>query len=104
MNLWRPLETALTFGARMTWPAFQAVNRQFPSSTFQPKWAPAPLKKSAERTHPQLGWPRTTDSLCPTCVRETRGSSLRIAHSAVRPTITGCAPSDSERSTPSASV
>ena len=76
MNLWRPLETALTFGARMTWPAFQAVNRQFPSSTFQPKWAPAPLKKSAERTHPQLGWPRTTDSLCPTCVRETRARIL----------------------------
>ena len=33
---------------------------------------PAPLLKSRERTSPQLGWPRTTDSLCPTCVRETR--------------------------------
>jgi len=28
--------------------------------------------KSAERSTPQLGWPRTTDSLCPTCVREAR--------------------------------
>ena len=28
--------------------------------------------KSAERSKPQLGWPRTTDSLCPTCVREAR--------------------------------
>ena len=43
---------------------------------FQPKWAPAPLLKSRERTKPQLGWPRTTDSLCPTCVRETRARIL----------------------------
>ena len=28
--------------------------------------------KSRERSQPPLGWPRTTDSLCPTCVRETR--------------------------------
>ena len=44
------------------------------SQTFQPKWAPAPLLKSRERTQPQLGWPRTTDSLCPTCVREARAA------------------------------
>ncbi|HET7217765.1 MAG TPA: hypothetical protein VFJ02_06940, partial [Vicinamibacterales bacterium] len=74
--MWRPLETALTFGARLAWPAFQAVNRHIPSKTFQPKWAPAPLLKSSERSKPQLGWPRTTDSLCPTCVREARARIL----------------------------
>jgi 7,8-dihydro-6-hydroxymethylpterin dimethyltransferase len=72
MNVWRPIEIAATYGARLTWPVLQAVNRQFQSTSFQPKWAPAPLMKSAERSTPQLGWPRTTDSLCPTCVREAR--------------------------------
>jgi uncharacterized radical SAM superfamily Fe-S cluster-containing enzyme len=72
MNVWRPVEIAATYAARLAWPVFQAVNRQFPSPSFQPTWAPAPLMKSADRSKPQLGWPRTTDSLCPTCVREAR--------------------------------
>jgi len=72
MNVWRPLETLLTQTARVAWPVFQAVNRRVESRTFQPKWAPAPLLKSRERTKPPLGWPRTTDSLCPTCVKEAR--------------------------------
>ena len=76
MNAWRPLELALTGGARLLWPAFQAINRRIAARPFQPKWADAPLLKSAERTSPQLGWPRTTDSLCPTCVRETRARIL----------------------------
>src|SRR5690606_16283973 len=41
-----------------------------------PKWAPAPLQRGAERSFPQLGWPRQTDSLCPTCVREVRAKVL----------------------------
>jgi hypothetical protein len=76
MNVWKPFELALVGAARMAWPAFQLINRQFASRPFQPKWAPAPLLTSAERTKPQLGWPRTTDSLCPTCVRETRARIL----------------------------
>jgi tetraether lipid synthase len=76
MLVWKPVELALTLGARLGWSAFQAVNRQIHSRTFQPKWAPAPLMKSTERTRPQLGWPRTTDSLCPACVRETRARIL----------------------------
>ncbi|MPZ17250.1 MAG: radical SAM protein [Luteitalea sp.] len=51
---------------------FQAVNRRIEGRPFQPKWAPAPLLKSGQRTKPPLGWPRTTDSLCPTCVKEAR--------------------------------
>jgi uncharacterized radical SAM superfamily Fe-S cluster-containing enzyme len=73
---WKPLEIALTGGARLLWPIFQSINRRVPAKSFQPKWADAPLLKSHERTSPQLGWPRTTDSLCPTCVRETREAIL----------------------------
>ena len=76
MNGWKPLELALTGGARVLWPAFQAINRRFQAKSFHPKWAPGPLPKSHERTKPQFGWPRTTDSLCPTCVRETRARIL----------------------------
>ena len=76
MNVWKPVELALVGAARVAWPAFQMVNRQFEGQSFHPKWAPAPLPRSRERTKPQLGWPRTTDSLCPTCVRETRARIL----------------------------
>jgi 7,8-dihydro-6-hydroxymethylpterin dimethyltransferase len=72
MNVWKPLELAVTGAARLAWPVFQALNRQFAEGSFQPKWAPAPLLKSRQRTTPGFGWPRTTDSLCPVCVRETR--------------------------------
>jgi 7,8-dihydro-6-hydroxymethylpterin dimethyltransferase len=75
-NVWKPLEIALTGSARLLWPVFQAVNRRITSKPFQPKWADGPLLKSSERSSPQLGWPRTTDSLCPTCVRETRARIL----------------------------
>jgi tetraether lipid synthase len=76
MNAWKPVAVAVAAGARLVWPALQAVNRQIHSRTFQPKWAAAPLMKSTERTRPPLGWPRTTDSLCPTCVREARARIL----------------------------
>jgi uncharacterized radical SAM superfamily Fe-S cluster-containing enzyme len=76
MNVWKPLELALVGAAKVAWPAFQMINRQFEARPFHPSWAPAPLLKSRERTSPQLGWPRTTDSLCPTCVRETRARLL----------------------------
>jgi uncharacterized radical SAM superfamily Fe-S cluster-containing enzyme len=72
MDVWKPVELAFTGAAKLGWPAFQAINRCFEGRSFQPKWATAPLLKSRERSSPQLGWPRTTDSLCPTCVRETR--------------------------------
>ena len=72
MNAWTPLEVALVTAARIAWPIFQAVNKRIDPNTFHPSWAPAPLLKSHERSKPQFGWPRTTDSLCPTCVREAR--------------------------------
>jgi len=76
MNAWKPLELALTGGARFLWPAFQAINQRVDATPFQPKWADRPLLRSHERTSPQLGWPRTTDSLCPSCVREARARIL----------------------------
>ena len=76
MNVWKPVELALTGAARLAWPVFQAANRQFEGRSFHPKWAPAPLLKSRQRSRPRFGWPRTTDSLCPTCVRETRARIL----------------------------
>src|SRR5581483_5580704 len=47
-------------------------NRRFEGHAFQPRWAPAPLLKSWQRSKPPLGWPRVTDSLCPSCVKEAR--------------------------------
>src|SRR5439155_1034911 len=42
----------------------------------KPKWSDKPLLKSYEKTKPPLGWPRTTDSLCPKCVPEIRQQIL----------------------------
>jgi uncharacterized radical SAM superfamily Fe-S cluster-containing enzyme len=72
INVWKPVEFALSGAARLTWPAVRALSDIAPSKPVQPKWAPGPLLKSHQRTKPPLGWPRTTDSLCPTCVREAR--------------------------------
>jgi uncharacterized radical SAM superfamily Fe-S cluster-containing enzyme len=59
--------------ADIGWKAFQAVNKALPESdAITPKWAAEPLLKSYERTAPPLGFPRETDSLCPTCVKQVR--------------------------------
>ncbi len=75
-SFWTPVELALTGSARIAWPVFQAFNKRFEGKSFQPRWSEAPLMKSRERSSPTLGWPRTTDSLCPSCVRETRARIL----------------------------
>ena len=72
------IENALHHIGEVGWSAFQAVNTRLPESeSIQPEWAPAPLLKSRERTHPPLGWPRETDSLCPRCVIDTRNAIVR---------------------------
>lgn len=59
--------------ADLGWKAFQAVNKALPEGkSIQPQWAAEPLLKSYERTAPPLGFPRETDSLCPTCVKQVR--------------------------------
>ena len=42
------------------------------SPSFTPKWSDKPLHKCYQKEKPPLGWPRTTDSLCPKCVPEIR--------------------------------
>jgi hypothetical protein len=58
------------------WGAARALDRRFQQKSFHPKWAPAPLLKQRERSFPQLGFPRQTDSLCPRCVAEVRAQIL----------------------------
>jgi len=52
------------------------LNRRIERPAKQPAWAPAPLLKRKERSFPQLGFPRETDSLCPRCVKEVRTAVL----------------------------
>ena len=68
----RPLERLASGAARAVWPLVLRYNARFEKPSTKPAWAPAPLLKRRERTFPTFGWPRTTDSLCPRCVKETR--------------------------------
>ncbi len=63
---------AIRATAHAGWTAFQWINRKVPAPVFQPTWSPEPLPKTNQRTKPPLGFPRRTDSLCPTCTREVR--------------------------------
>src|SRR5258708_37035594 len=65
-------EKVVTVAARGVWPVFDRVNRIKAGASFPPKWSDKPLLKSWEKTKPPLGWPRSTDSLCPKCVPEIR--------------------------------
>jgi uncharacterized radical SAM superfamily Fe-S cluster-containing enzyme len=63
--------------ADIGWKAFQAVNTALPEGkSIQPKWAAEPLLKSYDRTAPPLGFPRETDSLCPSCVKSVRNGVI----------------------------
>jgi hypothetical protein len=72
----RRAQSSLSKAATAAWPLVQKYNTRFENPSVQPKWAPAPLLKRRERTFPQLGWPRETDSLCPRCVKEIRSQIL----------------------------
>ena len=72
----RAFEAGLTWAANVAWALVQSVNSRFPPQSAQPAWAPAPLLKSWQKSSPVLGWPRTTDSLCPICVKEIRARVL----------------------------
>jgi len=58
--------------ARTLWPLLGWVDAKLPSEPMRPPWAPAPLRRSGEKSTPPFGWPRQTDSLCPVCVLEAR--------------------------------
>jgi 7,8-dihydro-6-hydroxymethylpterin dimethyltransferase len=65
-------EKGLTYAAGAAWVVFERFNRIRPNPSFTPKWSDKPLLKSWQKTKPTLGWPRTTDSLCPKCVPAVR--------------------------------
>src|SRR5579885_1134762 len=69
-------ERAVTLAAQGAWAVFERLNRISPNPSFTPKWSDKPLLKSYQKEKPPLGWPRTTDSLCPRCVPEIRQQIL----------------------------
>jgi 7,8-dihydro-6-hydroxymethylpterin dimethyltransferase len=76
MRVGRILGKATGSVASLLWRGTQAVNRAIDDKPFQPAWATAPMPKQETRTFPQFGFPRETDSLCPTCVKEVRQQIL----------------------------
>jgi len=70
------VEKALVYAAKGAWAVFDTLNQIKPNPSFTPKWSDQPLLKSWQKVKPPLGWPRETDSLCPTCVREARQAIL----------------------------
>src|SRR6476469_3288433 len=76
MRLIKRAEKGLTMAAGGLHDVIQSVNKYKPNPSFTPKWSDKPLLKSWQKSKPTLGWPRTTDSLCPNCVIEARESIL----------------------------
>src|SRR5207245_2366084 len=70
------VEKGLSIAANGAWTVFNGLNKINQRPSFIPAWSDKPLLKSYEKTKPPLGWPRETDSLCPTCVREARQEIL----------------------------
>jgi uncharacterized radical SAM superfamily Fe-S cluster-containing enzyme len=69
-------EKGLTVVAGGLFNAIKSVNQYKPNPSFTPKWSDKPLLKSWQKSKPTLGFPRTTDSLCPNCVIEAREDIL----------------------------
>src|ERR1700678_3733502 len=65
-------EKTLTYGAKGAWAVFSKLNSINQKKSFTPKGSEKPLLKSYQKEKPPLGWPRTTDSLCPKCIPEIR--------------------------------
>jgi len=70
------VEKGMALAANGIWHVFAAANSIQQTPSFTPRWSDKPLQKSYQKTKPPLGWPRQTDSLCPTCVREARQEIL----------------------------
>ncbi len=69
-------EKAVSYLANASWVVFDGLNQIKQNPSFIPSWSEKPLLKSHQKVKPPLGWPRETDSLCPTCVREARQEIL----------------------------
>jgi len=70
------VEKGLSIIASGLWHGYALASRLIQKDSFTPAWSDKPLQKSWEKTKPVLGFPRETDSLCPTCVREARQAIL----------------------------
>src|SRR5579883_1451460 len=70
------VEKVVTYAAKAAWVPYAAISMRKQKPSFTPSWSEKPLLKSYEKTKPPLGWPRTTDSLCPKCVPEIRKQIL----------------------------
>src|SRR5450631_3345313 len=70
------VEKGLSIAANGVWQVFSTANKIKQNPSFTPRWSDKPLLKSHQKTKPPLGWPRETDSLCPTCTREARQEIL----------------------------
>jgi uncharacterized radical SAM superfamily Fe-S cluster-containing enzyme len=69
------VEKIITAAAGLTFDVVQLLSGPDKPS-FTPKWSDKPLPKSGTKSKPPLGWPRTTDSLCPKCIIEARKKIL----------------------------
>lgn len=70
------VEKGLTVVAGGIFKAIKSINQYKPNPSFTPKWSDKPMLKSWQKSKPTLGFPRTTDSLCPNCVIEAREEIL----------------------------
>src|SRR5208283_3239147 len=75
-RLMKYVDQAICSTATVVFDTVQFCNKYRPGPTFIPKWSDKPLLKSWQKTKPQLGWPRQTDSLCPECVKEARAKII----------------------------
>jgi 7,8-dihydro-6-hydroxymethylpterin dimethyltransferase len=75
-RLMKYVDQAVCSTATAVFDTVQFFNKYRPGPTFTPKWSDKPLLKSWQKTKPQLGWPRQTDSLCPECVKEARAKIM----------------------------
>jgi uncharacterized radical SAM superfamily Fe-S cluster-containing enzyme len=75
-RLLKYVDQAVCSTATVVFDTVQFFNKYRPGPTFIPKWSDKPLLKSWQKTKPQLGWPRQTDSLCPECVKEARAKIM----------------------------
>lgn len=69
-HLFRRGEAMLGHLASSVWPHLERRFESNPRPATTPAWAPEPLGR--ETSKPPLGWPRTTDSLCPECTKRVR--------------------------------
>ena len=76
MRAIKHFEKGLTYIAGGAFKAVKSINQYKPNASFTPKWSDKPLLKSWQKSKPTLGFPRTTDSLCPNCVIEAREDIL----------------------------